>query len=194
MRFDRRSFIKTTAAFAVAAPAVFRITKVQGAEFSMKYANNTAATHPLSIRTKEAIDAITKETGGKVEIQQFTNSQLGTDTDMLSQLRSGALEFFTLSPLILSTLVPKASINGIGFAWSGYDKVWPAMDGELGAYVRGEIAKSGLFAFEKIYDNGFRQITSSTRPIKSAEDLSGFKIRVPPSPRDVEESRMPSSA
>ena len=71
MRFDRRSFIKTTAAFAVAAPAVFRITKVQGAEFSMKYANNTAATHPLSIRTKEAIDAIAKETGGKVDIQQF---------------------------------------------------------------------------------------------------------------------------
>ena len=182
MRFDRRSFIKSTAAFAVAAPAVFRITKVQGAEFSMKYANNTAATHPLSIRTKEAIEAIAKETGGKVDIQQFTNSQLGTDTDMLSQLRSGALEFFTLSPLILSTLVPKASINGIGFAWSGYDKVWPAMDGELGAYVRGEIAKSGLFAFDKIYDNGFRQITSSTRPIKTAEDLNGFKIRVPPSP------------
>mgnify|MGYP003333867871 CR=1 FL=1 len=110
MSTDRRSFIKTTAAFAVAAPAIFRITKVQGAEFTMKYANNTAASHPLSIRTKEAIDAIAKETGGKVEIQQFTNSQLGTDTDMLSQLRSGALEFFTLSPLILSTLVPKASI------------------------------------------------------------------------------------
>ena len=63
MRFDRRSFIKSTAAFAVAAPAVFRITKVHGAEFSMKYANNTAASHPLSIRTKEAIEAIAKETG-----------------------------------------------------------------------------------------------------------------------------------
>jgi tripartite ATP-independent transporter DctP family solute receptor len=35
---------------------------------------------------------------------------------------------------------------------------------------------------EKIWDNGFRQITSSNRAINSPEDLKGFKIRVPPSP------------
>jgi tripartite ATP-independent transporter DctP family solute receptor len=66
--------------------------------------------------------------------------------------------------------------------WSGYDKVWPAMDGELGAYVRGQIQKSGLYAFEKMWENGFRQTTSSTRPIVTPDDFKGFKIRVPPSP------------
>ncbi len=182
MAMDRRTALKTTLAGAVFAPAVLRVTKVYGAEFSLKYANNAAVTHPLTIRTKEAMEAISKETGGKVDIQVFPNSQLGADTDMLSQLRSGAIEFFTLSPLILQTLVPKAAISGIGFAWPGYDKVWPAMDGEFGAYVRGEIAKSGLHAFDKMYDNGFRQITSSTKPINSPADLDGFKIRVPPSP------------
>jgi len=182
MAIDRRSLITTTLAGAVFAPAVLRTTKVHGAEFALKYANNSPVTHPLTIRTKEALEAIAKETGGKVEIQIFPNNQLGSDTDMLSQLRSGALEFFTLSPLILSTLVAKASINGVGFAWPSYDRVWPAMDGELGAFVRAEISKSGLFAFEKMYDNGFRQITSSTRPIVTPTDLEGFKIRVPPSP------------
>ena len=182
MTVDRRSLIKTTIAGVVLAPAVLRITKVGAAEFTLKYANNSPVTHPLTIRTKEAMEAIAKETGGKVDIQVFPNNQLGSDTDMLSQLRSGALEFFTLSPLILSTLVTKASINGVGFAWPGYDKVWPAMDGELGAWVRAEIAKSGLVAFEKMYDNGFRQVTSSTRPINAPSDLDGFKIRVPPSP------------
>jgi tripartite ATP-independent transporter DctP family solute receptor len=181
MNFDRRAFLKAGTAI-VAAPAVFRISKVHGAEFSMKYANNSPVTHPLTVHTKAALEAIAKETGGKVDIQIFPNNQLGSDTDMLSQLRSGALEFFTLSPLILSTLVTRASINGIGFAWPGYDKVWPAMDGELGAFVRNEISKSGLYAFEKMYDNGFRQVTSSTRQIKTADDLKGFKIRVPPSP------------
>ena len=46
---------------------------------------------------------------------KLANNQLGSDTDMLSQVRSGGVEFFTLSPLILSTLVPNASISGIGF-------------------------------------------------------------------------------
>ena len=106
-------------------------------EFQLKYANNSPVTHPLTVRTMEAMERIKKETNGRVEIQVFPNNQLGSDTDMLSQLRSGAIEFFTLSGLILSTLVPVASINGLGFIWEDYDKVWPAMDGELGAYIRG---------------------------------------------------------
>ena len=121
-----------------------RVTRANAAEFTLKYANNSPVTHPLVIRAGEALEKIRKETDGKVDIQMFPNNQLGSDTDMLSQLRSGAIEFFTLSGLILATLVPAASINGVGFAWSGYDKVWPAMDGELGAYVRAQIAKSGL--------------------------------------------------
>jgi tripartite ATP-independent transporter DctP family solute receptor len=56
------------------------------------------------------------------------------------------------------------------------------MDGDLGAYVRKEIAKANIVAFEKIWDNGFRQTTSSTRPIKGPDDFKGFKIRVPVSP------------
>ncbi len=182
MTISRRSLIAHSLAGVVFAPAVLRISKVHGAEFTLKYANNAPVTHPLTLRTKEALEAIAKETGGKVDIQIFPNNQLGSDTDMLSQLRSGALEFFTLSPLILQTLVPKAAISGIGFAWSGYDKVWPGVDGELGAFVRAEIAKGGLFAMEKMYDNGFRQITSSTKPIVTPADMDGFKIRVPPSP------------
>lgn len=178
---SRRNALYATAAL-VAAPAILRVTKAHGAEFSFKYANNSPITHPLTLRPMEAAEAIAKETNGRVEIKVFPNNQLGGDTDMLAQLRSGALEFFTLSPLILSTLVPKASINGIGFAWPSYDKVWPAMDGDLGAFVRGEIEKGGLYAFEKIFDNGFRQITSSSKPIRTAEDLRGFKIRVPISP------------
>jgi tripartite ATP-independent transporter DctP family solute receptor len=152
------------------------------AEFQLKYANNSPVTHPLTVRTMEAMERIKQQTNGRVEIQVFPNNQLGSDTDMLSQLRSGAIEFFTLSGLILSTLVPVASINGLGFVWESYAKVWPAMDGDLGAYIRRQIEKSGLYALEKQYDNGYRQMTSSTRPIKGPDDLKGFKIRVPPSP------------
>ena len=152
------------------------------AEFTYKIANNTPATHPLTLRMTEAAAKILEGTGGRVEIKVFPNNQLGTDTDMLSQLRSGAIEFFSLSGLILATFVAPASINGIGFAFKDYDQVWAAMDGKLGAYVRAEVAKRGLFAFEHPFDNGFRQVTTSTKPIKVPDDLKALKIRVPPSP------------
>jgi tripartite ATP-independent transporter DctP family solute receptor len=127
-------------------------------------------------------DAIRAETHGKVDIQIFPNNQLGADTDMLSQLRSGGIDFFTLSGLILSTLVPATSISGIGFAFADYDAVWKAMDGDLGSYIRAQISKAGLVPMDKIWDNGFRHITSSSKPITSPADLKGFKIRVPVSP------------
>jgi TRAP-type C4-dicarboxylate transport system substrate-binding protein len=140
--------------------------RARAAEFNLKLANNAPMTHPQTIRQQEAIDRIKTATNGQVEIQLFPNNQLGSDTDMLSQLRSGAIDFFTLSGLVLATLVPPASINGIGFAFKDYDTVWQAMDGKLGAHVRAEIDKRGLIAMDKMWDNGFRQITSSTHPIK----------------------------
>jgi tripartite ATP-independent transporter DctP family solute receptor len=183
MSFSRRTLLKASAASAVlggiGAPFVARAAQ---AEFTYKFANNLPDAHPLNIRAKEMSAAIKTETQGRVDIQIFPNNQLGADTDVLSQLRSGGVEFFTMSGLILATLVPAASINGMGFAFPDYDTVWKAMDGELGAYVRKEVAKANIVAMEKIWDNGFRQTTSSTRPITGPDDYKGFKIRVPVSP------------
>jgi tripartite ATP-independent transporter DctP family solute receptor len=49
----------------------------------------------------------------------------------------------------------------------------------VGSFLRGNIEKAGLHPFETVWDNGFRQITTSTGPISTPEDLKGFKIRVP---------------
>jgi len=183
MNFSRRALLQASAAAMAAggigAPSV---AGAQSAEFAFKFANNLPDQHPLNVRAKEMAEAIRSATGGRFDLQIFPNNQLGSDTDMLSQIRSGGVEFFTLSGLILATLVPAASINGIGFAFTDYPTVWKAMDGDLGAYVRGEIAKANLVVMEKIWDNGFRQTTSSSRPINSPDDFKGFKIRVPVSP------------
>jgi tripartite ATP-independent transporter DctP family solute receptor len=183
MHVSRRTLLKASTATAVmagiGAPLVAR---AQQAEFSYKFANNLPDTHPINVRGREMAAAIKQETKGRVDIQLFPSSQLGSDTDTLSQLRSGGVEFFTLSGLILATLVPAASINGIGFAFPDYPAVWKAMDGDLGAYIRSQITKANLVVMDKIWDNGFRQTTSSTRPINTPEDFKGFKIRVPVSP------------
>ena len=174
----RRRFL-VAAGSTVTAAAVLGARPVEAAEFNYKYANNLPPSHPLNQRASLAADKIKAETDGRVQIAIFPNGELGSDTSMLSQLRAGAIEFFTLSGPILSILVPVASINGIGFAFTDYEFVWRAMDGELGAYVRAQIEKTDLIAMEMIWDNGFRQITSSSKPIATPDDLRDFKIRVP---------------
>ena len=159
-----------------------RIARAQQAQWVYKYANNLPEAHPMNVRAREMAAAIKQETNGRFDLQIFPSSQLGSDTDTLSQIRSGGVEFFTLSGLILSTLVPAASINGMGFAFADYDTVWKAMDGDLGAYIRAQIAKANLIAMEKIWDNGFRQTTTSTKPVATPDDFRGMKLRVPPSP------------
>ena len=178
MKISRRTLL--AGAGAIALPA--RYAQAQTAEFSYKYANNLPVAHPMNLRAKEMADAIRAETKGRVDIQIYPNNQLGSDSDMLSQLRSGGIEFFTLSGLILGQLVPASQISGVGFAFPNYDTVWKAMDGELGAWIRAQILKKDIVAMDKIWDNGFRQTTSSTKPINGPDDLKGFKIRVPVSP------------
>src|SRR5215207_4086742 len=178
----RRLLTVGSTAFAGAVIGAPFIVRAQQAEFTYKYANNLPDSHPMNARAREMAAAIKAETNGRFDLQIFPNSQLGSDTDTLSQVRSGGVEFFTLSGLILSTLVPAASINGMGFAFPDYGTVWKAMDGDLGTYVRGQIAKVNLVVMDKIWDNGFRQTTASTKPINTPDDLKGFKIRVPVSP------------
>ena len=157
-----------------------RKARAQGKEeFKLKLGTDLPMAHPVNTRLREAAEAIGSETGGRVAITLFPNNQLGSDSDMLSQIRAGALELATFPSTVLSTIISVAAITGVGFAFTSYDQVWKAMDGALGNTIRRAIEKTNLHPFEAAWDNGFREITSSTRPINRPEDLKGFKIRVP---------------
>jgi tripartite ATP-independent transporter DctP family solute receptor len=181
----RRHILRQLGALPAAGIAAALPTFAHAAEFSLKYGNNLPVTHPLNVRAQEAADRIAKESKGRVEIKIFPNNQLGGDTDMLAQVRSGGIDFFTPSALVIATLVPVAAINATGFAFGDYNQVWGAMDGKVGAHVRAAIGKMKLHAFEKMWDNGFRQMTSSKGPIAAAKDMDGLKIRVPVSPLSI---------
>jgi tripartite ATP-independent transporter DctP family solute receptor len=100
----------------------------------------------------------------------------------LSQVRLGGVQFINLASAVLATYVPDAGIVNVGFAFNDYDQVWKAMDGALGAFISAQISAKGLLTMGKAWNNGFRQITSSEKPIKTPADLAGFKIRVPSAP------------
>ena len=179
METTRRHLMKQGAAFAAMASAAVVPRRARAAEFSLRFGHGYPDTHPLNVRAREAAVRIKDESKGRVVIDLYPNSQLGGDSDLLNQVRSGAVDFFSTGGLILSTLVKPAAISGMGFAFANYDKVWPAMDGDLGAHIRDAFAKAKLHAMDRIWDNGFRQITTSNRAITTPQDLQGFKIRVP---------------
>ncbi len=167
-------------ASALGAAAVLGTNAHAAAEFDFKLGANTPESHPLSIRLTEAAKEIGARSAGRVNITVFPNSQLGGDPEMLSQLRAGGIDLLAAPSMTLSTLVPLSGLPSIGFAFASYDQVWSAMDGTVGDIVRDAITRTGVVPMKKIWDNGFRQITSSTsRQINSVDDLKGFKIRVP---------------
>jgi tripartite ATP-independent transporter DctP family solute receptor len=175
-RISRARFVAGSAA-AVASAAI--ASPARAAQWSYKYASNVAVDHPLNVRMRECWIAVNKETNGRLDVQMFPNNELGGDTAMLGQLRSGALQFFTLDGGILQSVVPVAAIQGVGFAFRDSAQAFHALDGPLGDYVRDAIRGAGMYVHPKMFENGMRQITSSSKPIRSAADLAGFKIRTP---------------
>jgi len=177
MKMTRRGLL----GLASAAWASTALSKPAGAsaEFEFKLGVNTPDTHPLTLRLTEAAHAIGAQSSGRLNVTVFANSQLGGDPEMLSQLRAGGIELLAAPSMTLSTLVPLSGLPSVGFAFQSYDQIWAAMDGGVGDVVRDAIGKAGIVPMKKIWDNGFRQITSSPSPLNSVEDLRGFKIRVP---------------
>lgn len=152
------------------------------AEFEFKLATGQAPTNPINLRLQEGLDRIAKATGGRLTVKLFPNNQLGSDTDLISQVRAGGVEFLNIANSVLSTLVPSAALVNVGFAFSNYDQVWKGVDGDLGRHIDAQIEKTGVLVVAPAADNGFRQITSSDTAIRSPADLKGFHIRVPVSP------------
>ena len=151
----------------------------RAAEFTYKYADNLPLEHPVNVRSVQMWNAVQRETNGRLVVQTFGASVLGGETALLSQLRSGAIQFLNYNAGFLATLTPAAELENVAFAFKDEKTAFEAMDGDLGAYRNKELATKGIFTFPKVWGFGFRQMTSGTRPIQSADDLVGFKMRVP---------------
>lgn len=138
--------------------------------------------NPITWNAALAGKRIEDETKGRIKLEVFPSNELGNDEHMLSGVRTGAIEMMAVNDSILSGLVPEAAVDAVGFAFKDSAMAWQALDGKVGEVVAAQTAKHGLHAMRRIWDEGFREITTSNRPINSPADLKGLKIRVPPSP------------
>ncbi len=179
-RISRRKFVAGTGAILGASILPYR---ARAAEFTVRLGNDVPETHSIHKRLAEAAELVGTDTGGRLLIQVFPNSQLGSSVDMFSQVRSGALDMMTVgSPL--GNAVELAAITDTAFAFSNVEQAWDAANGELGNYVRKIVSEqAGIVMFDQVWDfGGFHQTTTSTKPIMSPADFVGMKLRVPVTP------------
>ena len=102
------------------------------------------------------------------------------DPDILKQLQSGGLEFFVLNGNILSQAHPSADFQGIPFAFTSSEQVTSLTDGKLGDLMRDGLSAAGVYLIPfGCMENGFKHITSVSKPVRAAADLEGFRMRTP---------------
>jgi len=179
---QRRTLLKQLGGLAATSMVPGFAMAQAGDKYTLKVAISLPESHPTPIALKTACAEILKESKGRLTIEVYPNGQLGSDTDTVSQVRSGAIDFVcTAGGTIWGNLVPVASITTMAFAFPDYPTVWKAIDGDLGAHMRSAFDKVNLVPVGKAFDHGFRQITNSAKPITSPKDLAGMKIRVPAS-------------
>src|SRR5256885_8715372 len=148
------------------------------ARFHYRLGANQPAASPTARRLAEMAEAILRETDGGLRLEVFPESRLGPDPQMFADLRGGGLEFY-LSGALLGGVAPTSALPLLPFAFRDSKAVFAALDGALGDMIRHELAEAGLHSFPRSWQNGFHHITTSTRPIESADDFAGLKIRTP---------------
>jgi tripartite ATP-independent transporter DctP family solute receptor len=155
---------------------------LRAADYTFTQYHNQPADSPLHLRLVEMWTAIRNETRGRIEAMVFpeNNKVPGSDPQALQMLVSGEIQFFTLMGGVLGNVVPAAEVQQVPFAFRSAAHAHQTVDGPLGAYLREEMAAKGLRGFPVgVFDNGMRQIGSTKRPIKVADDLIGIRMRIP---------------
>jgi len=137
--------------------------------------------HPLSAGVQKFAELAAKKSGGKFKVREFPSSQLGSELQQQSALQGGSQEMMSAATSTLAGIVPEYGILDFPFIFANEEEADKLLDGKVGNMLGQKLAKHGLIGLG-FWENGFRNVTNSRRPITKPEDLSGLKIRVMPNP------------
>jgi len=149
-------------------------------------AHDMRVENPLHIRQTQMWEAVREETDGVLEVEVIPWGGVGSSKIALGKLLNGEIAFHPVSGMPLSTVVPIAAMEGLPFAYETEEEACRVLDGPFGDFLRERIATADLVVFPLIWPQGFNQITSSTHPIRTVEDLDGFKLRIAQVPYKAE--------
>lgn len=143
----------------------------------LKLGTSTQPTHIYNQAAEYFGKLVADRTGGDIEVQVFPASQLGSERDMVEGLQLGTLEMTLTSTGPMGNFVPQVKLFNLPFLFKDRESCYRVLDGEIGTQIADLFPAVGIRSLGW-FENGFRNITNSKRPINTPEDMAGLKIRV----------------
>ena len=125
-------------------------------------------------------DEVAKRTGGRIRIEQYPNSTLGGEVEMLDGLKLGSVDFALISGAALPNILPDVGVFSIPFLFRDADHAHKVFDSPLGQSYLDKLRDKGVIGLAW-GENGMRQLTNAKHPIRTPDDLKGLKLRLPQS-------------
>jgi C4-dicarboxylate-binding protein DctP len=159
-------------AAAFAAPAAAQQTIRLGHANPQNPQTNTAAA--MSVVFKGALEQATR---GDIKVTVFPASQLGREREMMEAVRLGSIHAVIISEGTTVNLFPPLEVLGIPYIFPSIETAWKVVDGPFGQSMFDEFRKAtGIRILATAPPGGFRNF-GTNKPIKSAADLKGQRIR-----------------
>ncbi len=122
-------------------------------------------------------EQVAKNSGGKMKIRAVGAAALGPDTQMQQALIGGAQEMMVGSTATLVGITKEMALWDTPFLFNTAKEADTVLYGPIGQKVMDKLQEKGLVGLA-YWENGFRNLTNSKRPVTKLEDLDGIKLRV----------------
>jgi len=142
----------------------------------LKLGHAVAPEHPYHLGAVRYSELVAQRTKGKVKIDVYPSTQLGNERDMVEGLQLGTIDLVVTSTGPLGGFVPRMFVVDLPFLFRDREHAYKVLDGPIGRELLDAFSAKGIKGLA-FWENGFRQITNSVRPIEKPEDLKGIKIR-----------------
>ncbi len=155
--------------------------QAQVREHQFRWTTANPAGHPIVLGGEKFAQLLSQKSGGKMTVKLFPGGVLGGDVQVLSAVQGGTIDMTSMNSGILQAQVKEFAIVDFPFLFGNAQEADAVLDGPMGKELADKLPAKGLVNLA-YYDLGFRNVTDSRRPIKTADDIAGLKLRVIQSP------------
>jgi tripartite ATP-independent transporter DctP family solute receptor len=150
-------------------------------EIKARLGTSLPESHPQTLGARKFAELAEKKSQGRIHITVYAAGGLGSDQQMQSALRGGTQEFTVPSTATLASIVKEFGVLGLPFAFSSETQADAVLDGPFGKSLLARLPDKGLVGLA-FWENGFRHLTNSKRPVAKVEELGGLKVRTMQNP------------